>query len=89
MTINFDNVTTFIGPNGTGKSTVFSALDWYFNGKPGSLSETDCSFGAIHEDIEVQVSFHDLTVKAVRRSASMLLPELTPSPIGSCVLSAA
>ena len=63
VTIAFDSVTTFIGPNGTGKSTVLRALDWYFNGKPGSLSEKDCSFGAVDEDIEVQVTFNDLTEK--------------------------
>ncbi|TFD75449.1 ATP-dependent endonuclease [Cryobacterium sp. Sr8] len=59
--ITFDAVTTFIGPNGTGKSTVLRALDWYFNGKVGQLAEKDCSFGAIDEDIEVQVTFGDLT----------------------------
>lgn len=63
VTIPFDSVTTFIGPNGAGKSTVLRALDWYFNGKPGSLSEKDCSFGAIEEDIEVRVTFGDLTEK--------------------------
>ena len=63
VTILFDSVTTFIGPNGAGKSTVLRALDWYFNGKPGSLSEKDCSFGAIDEDIEVRVTFDDLTEK--------------------------
>jgi putative ATP-dependent endonuclease of the OLD family len=61
VTIPFDSVTTFIGPNGAGKSTVLRALDWYFNGKPGSLTEKDCSFGATDEDIEVQVTFSDLT----------------------------
>jgi len=61
VTIPFDSVTTFIGPNGTGKSTVLRALDWYFNGKPGSLTEKDCSFGATNENIEVQVTFGDLT----------------------------
>lgn len=61
VTIPFDSVTTFIGPNGAGKSTVLRALDWFFNGKPGSLTEKDCSFGAIDEDIEVQVTFADLT----------------------------
>ena len=61
LTIPFDSVTTFIGPNGAGKSTVLRALDWYFNGKPGSLTETDCSFGATDEYIEVQVTFADLT----------------------------
>lgn len=61
--IPFDSVTTFIGPNGAGKSTVLRALDWFFNGKPGSLTEKDCSFGAIDEDIEVQVTFAELTEK--------------------------
>lgn len=63
VTIPFDFVTTFIGPNGAGKSTVLRALDWFFNGKPGSLTEKDCSFGAINEDIEVQITFADLTEK--------------------------
>jgi predicted ATP-dependent endonuclease of OLD family len=47
VTIPFDSVTTFIGPNGAGKSTVLHALDWFFNGKPGSLTEKDCSFGEL------------------------------------------
>lgn len=63
ITIPFDSVTTFIGPNGAGKSTVLRALDWFFNGKLGSLSEKDCSFGETHEEIEVQVTFCDLTEK--------------------------
>ena len=63
VTIPFDSVTTFIGPNGSGKSTVLRALDWFFNGKPGSLTEQDCSFGATSENIEVQVRFSDLTEK--------------------------
>ena len=63
VTIPFDSVTTFIGPNGAGKSTVLRALDWFFNGKPSSLTENDCSFGAIEEEIEVQVTFADLTEK--------------------------
>lgn len=49
--------------NGAGKSTVLRALDWFFNGKPGSLTEKDCSFGASEENIEVQVTFADLTEK--------------------------
>lgn len=63
VTIPFDSVTTFIGPNGAGKSTVLRGLDWFFNGKPGSLTEKDCSFGATDKDIEVQVTFADLTDK--------------------------
>ena len=63
VTIPFDSVTTFIGPNGAGKSTMLRALDWFFNGKPSLLTEKDCSFGATDEDIEVQVSFNNLTEK--------------------------
>ncbi|CAB3646564.1 hypothetical protein LMG24238_00788 [Paraburkholderia sediminicola] len=63
VTIPFDAVTTFIGPNGAGKSTVLRALDWYFNGKPGSLTEKDCSFGVTTENVEVQVTFTDLTAR--------------------------
>ncbi len=63
VTIPFDCVTTFVGPNGAGKSTVLRALDWYFNGRPGSLTEKDCYFGAPDEEIEVQVTFSELTAK--------------------------
>ncbi|MDT7849253.1 ATP-dependent endonuclease [Methylophilus sp. VKM B-3414] len=63
VTIPFDKVTTFIGPNGAGKSTVLRALDWFFNGKQGSLADDDCSFGAVEEDIEVRVTFSQLTPK--------------------------
>ncbi|GEM_PF-418646 len=63
VSIPFDCITTFIGPNGAGKSTVLRALDWYFNGKPGALTEKDCSFSNTSENIEVQVTFGDLTAK--------------------------
>lgn len=76
VTIPFDSVTTFIGPNGTGKSTVLRALDWFFNGKPGSLTEKDCSFGATDEDIEVQVTFADISEKD-REALGKYAPEGT------------
>ncbi|WP_158753304.1 ATP-dependent endonuclease [Dyella sp. S184] len=93
--IPFDSVTTFIGPNGAGKSTVLRALDWYFNGKSGSLTEKDCSFGATDEHIEVQVTFADLTAKdrdALGKYAPDGVATFTAwkqrSPDGSDVLSA-
>ncbi len=63
MSINLDSVTVLLGPNGTGKSTVLRALDWFFNGRANALSEQDCSFGAVEEDIEVGVTFCALTAK--------------------------
>lgn len=61
VSVHFDAVTSFIGPNGAGKSTVLRALDWFFNGKNGALDERDCSYGAVDEPIEVQVTFEGLT----------------------------
>ena len=95
VAIPFDSVTTFIGPNGAGKSTVLRALDWFFNGKPGSLIDKDCSFGAIDEDIEVQVTFSDLTDRD-REALGKYAPEGAAtftawkrrSPDGSDILSA-
>ena len=95
VTIPFDSVTTFIGPNGAGKSTVLRALDWFFNGKPGALTEKDCSFGATEENIEVQVTFADLTAKD-REALGKYAPEEVAtftawrrrSPDGGDVLSA-
>ena len=64
VSITFDSVTTLIGPNGSGKSTVLRALDWFFNGaRNGELTDDDCSFGAIEKNIEVHVTFGDLTTK--------------------------
>ena len=95
VTIPFDSVTTFIGPNGAGKSTVLRALDWFFNGKHGSLTEKDCSFGATNEEIEVQVTFAELTEKD-REALGKYAPEGVAtftawkrrSPDGAEVLSA-
>ncbi|WP_234406147.1 AAA family ATPase, partial [Methylobacillus glycogenes] len=76
--IPFDSVTTFIGPNGAGKSTVLRALDWFFNGKPGSLTEKDCSFGVAEENIEVQVTFDELTEKD-REALGKYVPDGVPT----------
>lgn len=62
VSIRFDDVTTLIGPNGAGKSAVLRALDWFFNGsKSGDLNDHDCCNGDIENDIEVEVTFSDLT----------------------------
>ncbi|MGW4099103.1 ATP-dependent nuclease [Mycobacterium sp. NPDC004974] len=96
VSISFDAVTTFIGPNGAGKSTVLRALDWFFNGgKTGILTGKDCSFGALDEDIEVQVTFAGLTGRD-REELGKYAPDGTAtftawkrrSPDGSEVLSA-
>jgi len=44
VTVTFDTVTRFIGMNGSCKSTVFHALQWFFEGGPVEPSDvTDCT----------------------------------------------
>ncbi|MEU6798698.1 ATP-dependent endonuclease [Nonomuraea wenchangensis] len=59
--IRFEDITTFIGPNGVGKSAVLRALDWFFNGTSQTLSEDDVWAGAQDKQISVEVEFSDLT----------------------------
>ncbi len=61
VAVDFDDVTTFIGPNGVGKSTILRALDWFFNG--GTITEDDVFSGAEEKQIEVSVEFAGLTDK--------------------------
>lgn len=61
-TIDFYDVTTFVGPNGVGKSTVLYALDWFFNGERDyELTSQDATYGHEQEDIRVAVTFSELT----------------------------
>ncbi|MEU8122382.1 AAA family ATPase [Spirillospora sp. NPDC049024] len=59
--ICFDDITTFIGPNGVGKSAVLRALDWFFNGTAQDLTEDDVWAGAETSQISIEVEFCDLT----------------------------
>ncbi|OEV14124.1 ATP-dependent nuclease [Streptomyces nanshensis] len=60
--IFFEEITSFIGPTGVGKSTVLRALDWFFNGeKSVSLSSDDVHSASESERISVEVEFDRLT----------------------------
>ncbi|WP_327682079.1 ATP-dependent nuclease [Streptomyces sp. NBC_00467] len=60
--VRFDDVTSIIGPNGVGKSTILRALDWFFNGEKGtSLSTDDLCIDARGTRIRVEVEFDSLT----------------------------
>lgn len=57
--IRFEDITTFIGPNGVGKSSILRALDWFFNGS--ALAEDDLFSGADEKSVSVEVEFQALT----------------------------
>jgi len=60
--ISFENVTTFIGPNGVGKSSVLRALDWFFNGdRAVLLTDEDVYDKATERRIRVEAEFGELS----------------------------
>ncbi|MFJ2770059.1 ATP-dependent nuclease [Streptomyces sp. NPDC087300] len=60
--VHFNDVTSIIGPNGVGKSTILRALDWFFNGeKATSLSTDDLCVDATSGKIRVEVEFDSLS----------------------------
>jgi predicted ATP-dependent endonuclease of OLD family len=69
-TITFDDYTSFVGPNGVGKSTVFHALNLFFRQSKDSqtdllrLSASDFHHFNTKEEIKVTVTFSGLRDKA-------------------------
>lgn len=69
-TIKIDDYTSFVGPNGVGKSTVFHALNLFFRQSKDSqtdlikLSASDFHHFNTKEDIKVTVTFHELSDEA-------------------------
>ena len=70
QTIEFDNYTVLVGPNGVGKSTVLSALNILFREKDNSptdsawLDEQDFHNGNTDDPVEIVATFSDLTDEA-------------------------
>ena len=59
LTADFDDLTVLIGANGSGKSSVLRALDWFFNG--GLLELDDVSGQDADATVSVSVTFSDLS----------------------------
>lgn len=69
-TINFDDYTCFVGPNGVGKSTIFHALNLFFRQSKDSqtdllkLSAHDFHHFNTSEPIKITVTFSSLSKQA-------------------------
>lgn len=69
-TIDFDDYTSFVGPNGVGKSTVFHALNLFFRQSKDSqtdllkLSSNDFHHSNTSQPIKITVTFSSLSDQA-------------------------
>lgn len=72
ITVEFDDLTTFIGRNDAGKSTILDALDVFFNDKP--LDKNDAAKGGNSKAVTITCFFHDLP-------AQLVLDETAPSSL--------
>jgi putative ATP-dependent endonuclease of the OLD family len=72
IVINFNDITTFIGPNGVGKSSILRALDWFFNGP--TLTEDDLMSGSTDRCITVEVEFDSITDNDRQRLGKYAIP---------------
>lgn len=62
VTINFSNLTAFVGKNDIGKSTIIEALDIFFNNGSGAIKfdSSDLNVHAQGEKVEITVIFSDV-----------------------------
>lgn len=83
--LEFDDVTMIIGPNGTGKSTILRALEWFFHSSgKGSLTAADIfSEADPAEAVSVEVTFDGLT----DADRAVIRPKYAPPGVDTLTLS--
>lgn len=65
VSVKFDNLTTFVGPNDIGKTTILEALNAFFNESTVKLDESDFCVVNKTLPIEISVEFTDLPKKVI------------------------
>lgn len=58
--IPFEGITTIVGKNDAGKSTILEALEIFFNNKTVTIDKEDLSVGSTDSDLEISCTFSDL-----------------------------
>lgn len=61
VTVNFDNLTTFVGKNDIGKSTILEALEIFFNNETVKIEQGDANvYNAEETKVSITCEFSDL-----------------------------
>ncbi|RKG35204.1 DUF2813 domain-containing protein [Acinetobacter guerrae] len=65
ISISFDNLTTFIGKNDIGKSTILEALEIFFNNDTVKITQDDLNIGSSDTEVIITCEFSDLPSKII------------------------
>lgn len=68
--IDFENLTTFIGKNDIGKSSILEAMEIFFNNDSVKIEQGDCNIYSTDKKIEITCEFEDLPTKITLDSTS-------------------
>tara|TARA_R110001592_G_scaffold347361_1_gene640843 strand:- start:2004 stop:3827 length:1824 start_codon:yes stop_codon:yes gene_type:complete len=63
--VNIDDLTTFIGKNDIGKSTVLEALEIFFNNSTVKMSQEDCNISSGSSTVFITCEFTNLPEKII------------------------
>lgn len=65
VTISFDDLTTIVGRNDVGKSTVLEALEIFFNNDVVKIDSADCNISSDSKEVLISCDFCELPDKIV------------------------
>lgn len=65
IVVDFDDLTTFIGKNDIGKSTIMEALEIFFNNETVKINPSDLNNKAINGNVVISCEFTDLPEKLI------------------------
>lgn len=65
IVVDLDDLTTFIGKNDIGKSTIMEALEIFFNNETVKINPSDLNNKAINGNVVISCEFTDLPEKLI------------------------
>ena len=63
VVVDFDNITTLIGKNDIGKSTIMEALEIFFNNETVKITQEDLNVNANDKNVTISVNLQNFPKK--------------------------
>lgn len=88
IVVDFDNITTLIGKNDIGKSTIMEALEIFFNNSTVKISQQDLNNKSDDKYVSISCEFVDLPTELVidAEAKTSLKDEYLTTPVGTLIV---